>query len=158
MPDRRILHSNKPRLRRDVGYESYKAHRRGPSPIEAAHFSEPTRIGMVAVKRAVFQSVASMYVTLADKETLRGSYSPRSPRALPAFTIHTAVKQAKKAFKNVQNPKLKTWGPTATGLGIIPILPYLFDKPVEHATDTAFEWIEHKLIERQESAQKTAGP
>lgn len=46
----------------DVGYESYKAHRQGPSPIEAAHFSEPTRIGMIAVKRAVFQSVASMCV------------------------------------------------------------------------------------------------
>lgn len=76
-------------------------------------------------------------------------------RALPAFTIHTAVKQAKKAFVNVQNPRVKTWGPTATGLAIVPILPYLFDKPVEHVTDAAFEWIEHKLIERQEAARKT---
>ncbi|KIP07723.1 hypothetical protein PHLGIDRAFT_105335 [Phlebiopsis gigantea 11061_1 CR5-6] len=116
----------------DVGYESYKAHRRGPSPLEAAHFSEPTRVGMVAVKRAVFQSIASM--------------------ALPAFTIHTAVKQAKKAFVNVQNPKVKTWGPTATGLAIVPVLPYLFDKPVEHATDIVFEWIERKLIEQQSSS------
>jgi len=45
---------------RDVGYESYKAHRRGPTPFEAAHFTEPTRMGLVAVKRATFQSVASM--------------------------------------------------------------------------------------------------
>ena len=45
---------------RDVGYESYKAHRRGPTPFEAAHFTEPTRVGFAAVKRAVFQSVASM--------------------------------------------------------------------------------------------------
>jgi hypothetical protein len=45
---------------RDVGYESYKAHRRGPTPFEAAHFTEPTRVGLVAVKRATFQSVASM--------------------------------------------------------------------------------------------------
>jgi hypothetical protein len=45
---------------RDVGYESYKAHRRGPTPFEAAHFTEPTRVGLIAVKRAVFQSVASM--------------------------------------------------------------------------------------------------
>lgn len=111
----------------DVGYESYKAHRQGPSPIEAAHFSEPTRIGMIAVKRAVFQSVASM--------------------ALPAFTIHTAVRQAKKAFVNVQNPRLKTWGPTVTGLAIVPVLPYLFDKPVEHVTDAAFEWIENQIVE-----------
>lgn len=46
----------------DVSYEAYKANRRGPSPLEAAHFSEPTRVGMVAVKRAVFQSIASMSV------------------------------------------------------------------------------------------------
>lgn len=45
---------------RDVGYESYKAHRRGPTAFEAAHFTEPTRVGLIAVKRAVFQSVASM--------------------------------------------------------------------------------------------------
>ncbi|KAI0650110.1 mitochondrial 18 KDa protein-domain-containing protein [Trametes meyenii] len=116
----------------DVGYETYKAHRRGPSALEAANFSEPTRLSMVAVKRAVFQSVASM--------------------ALPAFTIHTAVKQAKKAFVNVQNPRVKTWGPTVTGLAIVPVLPYLFDKPVEHVTDIAFEWVE-KQIARSESSE-----
>ncbi|KAJ3486189.1 hypothetical protein NLI96_g4427 [Meripilus lineatus] len=115
----------------DVGYESYKAHRKGPTPLEAAHFSEPTRISMIAVKRAVFQTFASM--------------------ALPAFTIHTMVKQSKRAFVNVQNPRIKTWGPTVTGLAIVPVLPYLFDKPVEHATDAAFEWIEKKIIEGQPS-------
>ncbi|CCM03398.1 uncharacterized protein FIBRA_05528 [Fibroporia radiculosa] len=113
----------------DVGYEAYKAHRRGPTPLEATHFSEPTRIGMIAVKRAVFQSIASM--------------------ALPAFTIHTAVKQAKKAFVNAANPRIKTWGPTATGIAIVPILPYLFDKPVEHVTDAAFDWIEGQLIDQE---------
>jgi fission process protein 1 len=41
-----------------------------------------------------------------------------------------------------------------TGLAIIPILPYLFDHPVEHATDTAFDWIRQKLIERNEAAKK----
>ncbi|OBZ76890.1 Mitochondrial fission process protein 1 [Grifola frondosa] len=119
----------------DVGYEAYKAHRRGPSPIEAAHFSEPTRIGMIAVKRSVFQSIASM--------------------ALPAFTIHTAVRQAKKTFANIKNPRIKTWGPTVTGLAIVPILPYLFDKPVEHATDAAFEWFENKIAEQD---NKTENP
>ncbi|KAI0773996.1 mitochondrial 18 KDa protein-domain-containing protein [Fomes fomentarius] len=109
----------------DVGYETYKAHRQGPTALEAAHFSEPTRLGMIAVKRSVFQSIASM--------------------ALPAFTIHTAVRQAKKAFANVQSPRVRTWGPTVTGLAIVPVLPYLFDKPVEHATDIAFEWIEKQI-------------
>lgn len=44
----------------DVGYETYKAHRKGPTPLEAAYFGEPTRLGMVAFKRATFQSIASM--------------------------------------------------------------------------------------------------
>ncbi|THH12912.1 hypothetical protein EW146_g7245 [Bondarzewia mesenterica] len=115
----------------DVSYESYKAHRRGPSALEAANFSEPTRITMVAVKRATFQSIASM--------------------ALPAFTIHTAVKQAKKAFDKSKSPRIRSWGPTLTGLAIVPALPYLFDHPVEQAMDSAFEWMEHKLAERKNS-------
>ncbi|KAJ6476296.1 mitochondrial 18kDa protein [Mycena sanguinolenta] len=77
---------------------------------------------MVAVERATFQSIAST--------------------ALPAFTIRTAVKQAKKAFDKVQNPRVRTWGPTfITGLAIVPVPPYyldLFDRPVEHVTDTVF--------------------
>lgn len=67
------------------------------------------------------------------------------PRALPAFTIHTAVKQAKKAFDRSSNLRLRTWGPTVTGLAIVPALPYIFDHPVEVATDRAFEWVEHEL-------------
>ncbi|KAK0230594.1 mitochondrial 18 KDa protein-domain-containing protein [Armillaria fumosa] len=111
----------------DVAYESYKAHRRGPSAVEAAHFSESTRLGLVAVQRATFQSIASM--------------------GLPALTIHTIVKQTKKAFVNVQNPKLKAWGPTLSGLAVVPALPYLYDHPVEVATDRAFDWIKEKMAE-----------
>lgn len=111
---------------------------------------------MVAVKRAAFQSIASMCVPsplvlgpgCADPSLYRA-------RALPAFTIHTAVKQAKKLFVNATNPRVKTWGPTATGLAIVPVLPYLFDKPVEHATDTVFEWIEHKIIESQTASSSS---
>ncbi|KAF9263650.1 hypothetical protein L218DRAFT_901973 [Marasmius fiardii PR-910] len=113
----------------DVAYESYKAHRHGPTPLEAANFSEPMRISIVAVQRATFQSIASM--------------------ALPAFTIHTAVKQAKKAFANVQNPRIRVWGPTMTGLAIVPALPYIFDHPVEHVTEKAFEWIKERLAKQK---------
>ena len=81
-------------------------------------------------------------------------YFNSASRALPAFTIHTAVKQAKKAFANVQSPRVRTWGPTATGLAIVPVLPYLFDKPVEHVTDTAFEWIEKQLARSTERPSK----
>jgi fission process protein 1 len=72
-------------------------------------------------------------------------------RALPAFTIHTAVAQAKKAFKNTQNPRIKAWGPTVTGLAIVPVLPYLFDHPVEHVTDRVFDWIRQKLVEQKKT-------
>lgn len=67
------------------------------------------------------------------------------------------MRQAKKAFVNAPNPKVKAWGPTVTGLAIVPVLPYLFDKPVEHATDFAFEWIEQKLMQAQASSPPT-GP
>lgn len=94
----------------DVSFTTYKSSQLGPSPLEAANMSEPTRLSMVAVKRSVFQGLASM--------------------ALPAFTIHTAVRQATKRLATSPNVTLKRWAPTAVGLGIVPALPYLFDEPV----------------------------
>jgi len=88
--------------------------------------------------------------------------------ALPAFTIHQTVAIAsKRVFKNTVNPRAKAWGPTLSGLAVslveavirdrnlpplsliqvVPFLPYLFDKPVEHAVDYVFEKIEHRLTE-----------
>ncbi|KAJ9114538.1 hypothetical protein QFC20_001412 [Naganishia adeliensis] len=112
----------------DVSYETYKAKVRGPSQLDlATGLSENSRLGMVFVKRSIFQAVASM--------------------ALPAFTIHTAVKQATKAFRTAKSPRVKAWGPTVTGLAIVPFLPYLFDHPVETAVDYFFDKVEHRLIE-----------
>jgi len=113
----------------DVGFETWKAKRRGPSPLEAASFTEPVRLSMVAVKRGTFQAIASM--------------------ALPAFTIHTIVAQSSRAFRKTVNPRVKAWGPTLTGLAAVPLLPYLFDAPVEKATDVAFEFLEEKWHESQ---------
>ncbi|PVG00543.1 hypothetical protein CPB86DRAFT_701142 [Serendipita vermifera] len=119
----------------DVAYESYKAYRRGPSPLERElGFSERTRIGMIGVQRAVFQSVASM--------------------ALPAVTIHTVVAQSARLWKHAANPKLKAWGPTVTGLAVVPALPYLYDHPVETVTDKTFDWIREKLAERKDKGHK----
>ncbi|KAF7776319.1 hypothetical protein Agabi119p4_4712 [Agaricus bisporus var. burnettii] len=117
----------------DVGYETYKAHRRGPSPIEATNFSEPTRLAISAVERATFQSMASM--------------------ALPALTIHTVVSQSKRFFVNATSPRVKAWGPTVTGLAVVPVLPYLFDHPVEHVTERTFDWVKEKLIERNQASK-----
>jgi mitochondrial fission process protein 1 len=44
------------------------------------------------------------------------------------------------------------WGPTFTGLAVVPLLPYLFDHPVETATELAFKWIEEKVRESREAA------
>ena len=73
----------------------------------------------VMAQRAIFQSVASM--------------------GLPAFTIHSIVRYSGRALKNSANAKLRTWGPIGLGLAAVPALPYMFDEPVEHAT----EWIFH---------------
>ena len=55
------------------------------------------------------------------------------------------MRQAKKSFDKSTNLRVRAWGPTVTGLAIVPALPYLFDHPVEAATDHVFEWVEHQL-------------
>jgi fission process protein 1 len=59
--------------------------------------------------------------------------------ALPAFTIHSTVKYAGRAMKNVANKQVRTFGPVALGLSVVPVLPYIFDEPVEHAVDFVFD-------------------
>jgi fission process protein 1 len=76
----------------------------------------------VMAQRAVFQGLASM--------------------GLPAFTIHSIVRYSGRALKNAANAKLRTWGPIGLGLAAVPALPYMFDKPVEIAT----EWVFHNAF------------
>lgn len=73
---------------------------------------------IVGLKRAVFQGVASM--------------------GLPALTIHSTVRYSSILFKNSSNKALKAYGPVSLGLAVVPLLPYLFDKPVEEAVDWIF--------------------
>jgi len=72
----------------------------------------------VMAQRAVFQAVASM--------------------GLPAFTIHSIVRYSGRALKDAKNKTLRTWGPIGLGLAAVPFLPYMFDEPVEHATEWLF--------------------
>lgn len=74
---------------------------------------------LVGLKRGLFQSIASM--------------------GLPAFTIHSVVRYSSVLFKNLKIKPLKTYGPVGLGLGVVPLLPYLFDEPVEHAIDYIFD-------------------
>ena len=76
----------------------------------------------VMAQRAVFQGLASM--------------------GLPAFTIHSIVRYSGRALKNAANTRLRTWGPIGLGLAAVPALPYMFDEPVEMAT----EWVFHNAF------------
>ncbi|KAG2175224.1 hypothetical protein INT44_007712 [Umbelopsis vinacea] len=106
----------------DVAYEGYKTHKAG---------NDNAVVGVAALKRGIFQTFASM--------------------VLPMATIHTAVKySAKHVFNNMKNTKIKTWGPTATGLAILPLLPYMYDEVVEHVVDRAFEPIEKKILSEKD--------
>lgn len=77
----------------------------------------------VVAQRAIFQSVASM--------------------GLPAFTIHSVVRYSGRAMKGLKNKTLRTWGPIGLGLAVVPLLPTMFDEPVENAV----EWLFHKGFE-----------
>ncbi|KAL5527131.1 hypothetical protein ACEPAG_5922 [Sanghuangporus baumii] len=115
----------------DVSFETWKAKRRGPNPLEAATLTESQRLALAAVKRGTFQVVASM--------------------AFPALTIHTLVRYSGRAISRIPrlSPRTRSWGPTLIGLAAVPFLPYIFDKPVEEATDAAAEWLEHRWLEHQ---------
>lgn len=125
----------------DVSHEGYKAYLRNqevrnPKPPasdapegEGAALQAPGKVPAiedyrsVMAQRAVFQGIASM--------------------GLPAFTIHSIVRYSGRAMKGMKNPTLRVWGPIGLGLAAVPALPYMFDHPVEVATETVF----HKAFE-----------
>lgn len=98
-------------------WETDKINKLVPSP-EVINDYDDFDWKIVGLKRAVFQGIASM--------------------GLPAVTIHSTVRYSSLLFKNSSIKNVKTYGPVVLGLGIVPILPYLFDEPVEHAVDTVF--------------------
>jgi len=72
-----------------------------------------------ALSRTVFQTLASI--------------------VFPALTIHTVVSSTKPLFKYIG--KYQKWGPTSVGFAVIPLLPFMFDHPVEHAVDYVFNCV-----------------
>ena len=61
--------------------------------------------------------------------------------AMPAVIIHSAVHQAhdlfaREAFSTY--PRVVKWGPSAVGLGLIPLMP-LLDPPAEHVLEAVFD-------------------
>jgi fission process protein 1 len=94
----------------DVSWEAYKTRKDDTMT--------PHQWRMNIAKRATFQSLASM--------------------AFPAFTIHSVVHIAKHNFFPKFFPQYLKWGPTISGLAVIPFLPYMFDHPVEYICDNVF--------------------
>ncbi|KAJ3208690.1 hypothetical protein HDU67_006596 [Dinochytrium kinnereticum] len=94
----------------DVGYEAYKVQKHGGSQLD---------VGRTIVERGTFQSLASMI--------------------LPAFTVHQIVHHSANLMRSLPKNALRSYGPTFLGLSIIPILPTLFDHPMEYASQRAFD-------------------
>jgi mitochondrial fission process protein 1 len=88
------------------------------------HGKRDYQLYKAAAQRTVFQSIASMF--------------------LPAIAVHQTVHFSGKGFALMQarnmikNKKFLIWGPTVTGLCVIPFLPYLFDEPIEHGVEWMF--------------------
>ena len=51
--------------------------------------------------------------------------------ALPAVTIHTTVRLAQPVFRRLG--RFTRFGPSVAGLAVVPLLPLLWDRPVELA-------------------------
>lgn len=117
----------------DISFETWRAKLRQqgsyypglmpwqPQPLpndEAASQYNDLDWRLVGLKRTLFQSIASM--------------------GLPALTIHTTVRYSVGVFKKSANKLLRSVGPVACGLAVVPLLPYVFDKPVEIILDKAF--------------------
>lgn len=63
-----------------------------------------------------------------------GSLNPRSV-LLPPFPVRQTLKKE-------------------VGLGFIPALPFIFDEPVEHVVDKAFDFLEDKLYKDQPEVRR----
>ncbi|CBQ70065.1 conserved hypothetical protein [Sporisorium reilianum SRZ2] len=108
-----------------------QGHHAGVDPTKV---SEVTHVGLTVVRQAVFQSIASM--------------------ALPAFTIHSIVRYSAPLFAKAKSQRIRAAGPTVAGLMFVPALPFLFDEPVEHVIDFAFDWIQERIVGGPKAAHR----
>ncbi|KAL9584679.1 MAG: hypothetical protein Q9212_001962 [Teloschistes hypoglaucus] len=137
----------------DVGHEGYKAYSRNQRIL---HPGEP---GITSVRASdaregeghVGTSAAGAFhpghvPAIEDYRSVmaqRAIFQGLASMGLPAFTIHSIVRYSGRALKGAKNTRVRTWGPIGLGLAAVPLLPYMFDQPVE----TAVEWTFHKAFE-----------
>lgn len=144
----------------DVGYEGYKAYLRNqrslhPETSEDGVVSSDKGADKVGESRSLGAGItgdsiakhepAGHVVPIEDYRAVmaqRAVFQGLASMGLPAFTIHSIVRYSGRAMKNVANQRLRTWGPIGLGLAAVPALPYMFDEPVEKAT----EWVFHNAF------------
>ena len=104
----------------DVGYTCWQAaqDREHDSTLAAD-------LAWIAARRGTFQTLASI--------------------VLPAFTIHSVVKHSARLFSKFKSPRMRVAGPTAAGLLTVPLLPFLFDHPVETVVERLFDAVEYRI-------------
>lgn len=149
----------------DVGYEGYKAYLRNQRSLHpenqegtkelsttstdkgSAKVGESRSLGAgITGDSIASQQPEGRVVPIEDYRTVmaqRALFQGVASMGLPAFTIHSIVRYSGRALKNAKNTRLRTWGPIGLGLAAVPALPYMFDEPVEKAT----EWLFHKAFE-----------
>ena len=105
----------------DIGWEAYKLQKRNYT----TEYNVPMSMPQLLTERSTFHAVASI--------------------GAPALIIHTTVDVAAKVYKRIG--KFQRWGPSITGLAVIPLLPLYLDEPVEHVIEYMFHhygpWASH---------------
>ncbi len=107
-----------------VGYDVYQATTNAVNKAKLENKSEDEvqQVGMRAgAETLYFQLLASIIV--------------------PSLIIHTAVHKCQAAVKKSTNVTLRRYGPTALGLGLIPLLPFTIDEPIEHFVEHTFNMV-----------------
>ncbi|EEQ97984.1 conserved hypothetical protein [Perkinsus marinus ATCC 50983] len=114
----------------DIGYSTWLEYKRTKDLAD-----HKIRVWTAAAKATTFQMVASL--------------------ALPFAIIHSTVHYSGVMLRRmaVKNARLLQMGPTMIGLAIVPFLPIVCDKPIEHGVDLIFEKWGPKIA--SEEAAKT---
>lgn len=120
----------------DVSHEGYKAWKHGQRVLHPEN--DEDKLVAASYGGKAVPAIEDYRTVMAQRAIFQGLAS----MGLPAFTIHSIVRYSGRAMKDVKNVKIRTWGPIGLGLAAVPALPYMFDEPVEHAT----EWVFHKVF------------
>ncbi|KAL5113246.1 hypothetical protein ACEQ8H_008886 [Pleosporales sp. CAS-2024a] len=122
----------------DVGHEGYKAYCRNQRTLFPEKYlslsAHESGVTGQHVTPGVIPAIEDYRAVMAQRATFQAVAS----MGLPAFTIHSIVRYSGRALKDAKNKTLRTWGPIGLGLAAVPFLPYMFDEPVEHATEWLF--------------------